>query len=562
MLQRSEMSAIGLMVLWTSFLTTLIIAPWAAYDPINLPKLLILSIGGFGCFAFLLTHIRELVRAPYRQVTILVAAFIVDLILVLFLSGNNFAKSFYGAHGRATGFIAYFVLAVLFLASVISASSRNFTRAAYFLVATGFSSIIYGIVQSIGADPVKWVNRQSPVIGFVGNPDFQSSLVGFSAVMVFALVLKARVHLILRGALIAYEAAALFVMKETEAQQGFIILIGGTFIVILIYLSQSKAANLTKPLLALSIGGLGFSIAGALNKGPLATLLHQDSVIFRGDYWRAGWKMTIEHPILGVGLDNYGDWYARSRSLAATLRRGADITSDSAHNVLLDLSSNGGFPLLVIYIMLLLFVVRSALRVLLRSESFDCYFAGVLAVWAAYQAQSIISINQLGLAVWGWVLSGLIIGWDIQSSGNAESKKLEPESRKVSTRNIDKSSRLTPTAILTFGVGLILGFVVAMPPLAASIAYKSARESGRVQTLIDSAYKKPLDVTRMGEVAIILSENQFERESISLITDAVKEFPDHYGIWAVMAELPGVPEEKVAEAKAQQKRLDPLNPDL
>lgn len=562
MLQRSEVSAVGLMVLWTSILTTLIIAPLAAYDPINLPKLLILSMGGFGCFAFLLTHARELARVPYRQVTLLVVAFIVDLILVLFVSGNNFAKSFYGAHGRATGFLAYFILAVLFLTSVISASSRNLIRATYFLVTTGFFSTIYGIIQSIGADPVKWVNRQSPVIGFVGNPNFQSSLVGFSAVMVFALVLKARIHLIVRGALIAYEVAALFVIMETEAQQGFLILIGGTFIVLLIYLPHSNAAKLTKPLLALSVGGLGFGIAGVLNKGPLAAVLYQDSVIFRGDYWRAGWNMTIGHPIFGIGLDNYGDWYPRSRTLAATLRRGADTTSDSAHNVLLDLSSNGGFPLLIIYIVLLLFVIRSARRVLLRSESFDCYFAGILAAWVAYQAQSIISINQLGLAVWGWVLSGLIIGWDIQSSGNAGSKRLELRSRKESFRNRVFSSNLTPTAILTFGVGLILGFVVAMPPLAASIEYKNARESGSVQKLIDSAYKKPLDGTRMGEVALILSENQFEIESISLISDAAREFPDHYGIWAVMAELQGVSEKMVAEAIAQQKRLDPLSPDL
>ena len=562
MLRQSEMQVLGFLILLTSSITSLAIAPWAAYDPINLPKLLVLSVGGFGCCALLLTNGRVLTRTPYRLLTFLTCAFVINLSLVLFLSGSSFTKSFYGANGRATGFLAYFVLSVLFLASVISGSAINLRRATFFLITTGFISTIYGIAQSTGLDPVKWINRQSPVIGFLGNPDFQSSMVGFSVVMVFALFLKAGTSLLVRGFFFTYELVALFVIKETETQQGFLIAAGGVFIILMFYISKSKFAILTKPLLATSVFALSFMVMGSLNVGPLASLLHQDSVIFRGDYWRAGWNMSITHPIFGVGLDNYGEWYTRSRTLAATLRRGADITSDSAHNVLLDLSSNGGFPLLLLYLTLIVFVTRSALRILRRSKSFDCYFAGVLATWAAYQAQSIISINQLGLAVWGWVLSGLIIGFDIQGSNEIDTQNLTQVSQKEKKRKDIESTRLALTSVVTVLVGFIVGLALAAPPLSASVEYKSARESGNVQTLIASAYKKPLDAVRMGEVAIILSDNKFENESVSIINDAAKLFPDHYGIWAVMAELPGIPPEQVKLAKLQQKRLDPLDPDL
>ena len=308
--------------------------------------------------------------------------------------------------------------------------------------------------------------------------------------------------------------------------------------------------------------GAGFVVMGSLNKGPLAALLHKESVIYRGDYWRAGWNMTINHPIFGVGLDSYGDWYRRARTLEATVRRGPDVTSNSAHNVLLDLSSNGGFPLLFIYLVLIALVIRSAIRVLRRSTSFDGLFAGVLAVWAGYQAQSVISLNQLGLAMWGWTLSGLISGWDIYSSNTVESENLVPEKKKgKSAKNINQQV-LAPTSVIAIFVGLVIGLVMAVPPLAASVNYKSARESGKVQILIDSAYKNPLEATRMGEVAVILNDNKLVKESVKVITDAAKEFPDYYGIWAVMAELPGVPAEQVAQAKAQMKRLDPLNPNL
>jgi tetratricopeptide (TPR) repeat protein len=36
--------------------------------------------------------------------------------------------------------------------------------------------------------------------------------------------------------------------------------------------------------------------------------------------------------------------------------------------------------------------------------------AGLLAAWIGYQSQSIVSIDNVGIAIWGWVLSGIVIG--------------------------------------------------------------------------------------------------------------------------------------------------------
>jgi O-antigen ligase len=95
------------------------------------------------------------------------------------------------------------------------------------------------------------------------------------------------------------------------------------------------------------------------------------------------------------------------------LRRGPDVTSNAAHNVFLDISAYGGFPLLLIYLALMVLVVISAVKVLKRSQGFNAGFVGLVAGWVAFQAQSIISINQIGLALWGWVWSGLIIGYEM-----------------------------------------------------------------------------------------------------------------------------------------------------
>ena len=557
-----ETATLGLILALTSAVATLAIDPFFSYDPMNLPKFFAISLGGFSCLVLLLAQGRLLLEKRYRMATIVAAVFAFDLLLVLLFSGNSFTQEFYGSQGRSTGFVTYLALTAMFLAGVLSGTPKNLSRIIYSLMLSGLFSIVYGLLQAMGADPINWVNSYSPVIGFLGNPDFQSSFVAFSAVMAFALSIDKDRALLNRVALLVYQVLALYVIKESQAQQGFLVYFGGVSIVVLIYISKSKISFITKPSIALSLVGAAFVTMGSINKGPLANLFYKESVAFRGDFWRAGWNMTINHPIFGVGLDSYGDWYRRSRTLAEIVQRGPEHASDAAHNVLLDLSSNGGFPLLFIYLVLIALVVRSAIRVLHRSTSFDAVFAGIFAVWAGYQAQSVISINQLGIAVWGWVFSGLIIGWDIYSSNSVESEGEIQEKKKGKNAKSMRQKSIAPKSIVAALVGLLLGLVMAVPPLASSIAYKNGRESGKVQTLIDSAYKKPRDVTRMVDVAVILANQKLEKESVAVITDAAKEFPDYYGTWAVMVQMPGVPAEQVAQAKAQMKRLDPFNPNL
>ena len=556
-----EQHTIAKILGWVALATTILVVPWASYDPINVPKLAVIVIGGFMALAIVASQKDLLLDRKFKTPLFIGALFIVDLVLVLVFAGNNFNQEFFGTYGRATGFIAYLALAGLLILGIISASSYSFKRVSWFLVYAGALSIAYGVSQVLGADPVKWVLQYSPVIGFVGNPDFQSSFVGLSAVMAFAILLK-ETRIEFKVALTIFLITAMYVIYETKAQQGFLVLLGGVAVILLLVINKSKARKLTLPLVGAGVIGGFLVVIGSLNLGPLASILHKESVIYRGDYWRAGWTMTIQHPIFGVGLDSYGDWYRRSRTLEATLRRGPEIVSNAAHNVLLDFSSNGGFPLLIIYLALMFLVIRAAFKTIRRSTSFDPYFSGLFAVWISYQAQSVISLNQLGLAVWGWIISGLIIGWEISSRSILEDLKIEQHSKKRRTASNLEGSKLLPATSLSLFVGLLVGCLVGLPPLSASSKFKSALESGNAKVIVNSANNFPRDSTRTIQIAYVLHQNKLDDQAMAVIKGAARDYPDSFDVWKVLVSLSNVTPAQVSEAKAQMKRLDPHNPNL
>ncbi len=476
-------------------------------------------------------------------------------LVTLVISGGEKFQQLFGTSGRNTGLITYLAFSILFVAAVAASSTLFLIRFLITALLVGVASLGYGVIQAVGADPFDWVNPYSPVFGFLGNPNFQSSLLGILGAVVFTQLLSGSVKIQNKVAYVLYLVVTLYVIKETDSQQGFLVLLIGSAVSLGVFVNL-KSRALGYSYLALASVGFVAVLIGTLNKGPLASLLYKDSITYRGDYWRAGWKMTVDNPIFGVGLDSYGDWYRRSRTIEATLRRGPDVTSNAAHNVFLDISSYGGFPLVLIYIALMVLVLVSAVKVIKRSQSFNAGFVGLVAGWVAFQAQSIISINQIGLALWGWVLSGLIIGYEINTR-NGENV-VEKKSAKSSSKPAQTSAGTT----LAMFVGFIVGVLIGMPPYLASAKYKGALETSNPTVIEQAAYIWPVDPSRMIQVATTLNDNKLEDQGLKVALDAVKRFPDNYSVWSTLNSMNKASEAQKAQALAQMKRLDPLNPNL
>lgn len=517
--------------------------------------MLAVSVASFIGLGVLLANQRVPELKRYSLPLILISCFVLWLVVVFAVSGGERLQQLFGTNGRNTGLITYIAFSILLVVSLVASSAAFLKRFQFAVLVVGISSLVYGLIQIVGADPFDWVNAYSPVFGFLGNPNFQSSLLGMLGAVVFTQLLSNSVKIQIKGAYVAYLLVTLYVIKETASQQGFLVLLAGSAVSLGVYLYH-KSRVLGYSYLGLAAVGFVAILVGSLNKGPLASLLYKDSVTYRGDYWRAGWKMTVENPIFGVGLDSYGDWYRRSRTIEATLRRGPEITSNAAHNVFLDISAYGGFPLVLAYIVLMVLVVVSAIKVIKRSQGFNAGFVGLVAAWVAFQAQSIISINQIGLALWGWVLSGLIIGYEI----NTRTGDVVVERQKVKTAA--KPAQKTAATSLSMFVGLIVGVLVGIPPYLASAEFKSALETGNATVVQEAAYIWPVEPARMIRVAIALNENKLEDQALQVAVDATERFPDTYDVWVALDSMNKATEEQRAQALSQLKRLDPLNPTL
>jgi O-antigen ligase len=548
-------SSLGRVIGWGLILATLLVTPVWSLDPINPIKMLVVVSVGFMCAGLLLSNSKSISWDKYKIVLGLMAGFILWQVLVIFFSGANLNQQLFGSEGRNTGFITYIGFSLIFIGSVVVATPTLLQRLAPIALIVGSASLVYGIIQALGADPIDWVNPYSPVFGFLGNPNFQSSLLGVLGAIVFAQLFVKGLKLQLKVLIVAYLLVTLYVIKETVSQQGFLVLAIGMSVVVGLYVAKLNR-NLGIAYGILLIVGFFAVLFGSLNKGPLGSLLFKESVTYRGWYWEAAWKMTLEHPLFGVGMDGYGDWYRRSRSIDAVLSRGPEITSDAAHNVYLDISSFGGFPLLIIYVALMALVVISAVKVIQRT-GFNPVFAGLFGGWVAFQAQSIISINQIGLAIWGWVFSGLIIGYEINTRNIVIVEQVKKKGRSV-----EVPVEASAGTVVAISVSFALGLLVGSPPYLASAKFKSALESANPQIVQDAAYTWPANPTRFAQVAYALNENKRDAEALQVALDGTEEFPNVFYLWQNLYRMNGASAEQKAQALSQMKRLDPNNPDL
>jgi O-antigen ligase len=542
-------------VIFTCIAVSVFVSPWNSIDPVNLPKLVALGVFSTIAMGLFLGDVRFIKAKSSRIFFVVLGLFLAQLLLALILSPDDFSFHLYGAPGRNTGFLAYLFLAFLLLASASSGSANVLKKFGLSLVSVGGLLGLYGLGQSQGIEFFDYLNAYgSDVFGTFGNQNFQSAFMGMVAAVSLTLGIFVQMKLTQR---IGYLAVCVIAILNVylSSEQGYLNFLAGFLAAVLVYFFSKKKMILAWT--GLAFGGLGgvLVLAGILNSGPFADLLYKSSLQARGFYWQAAISMMAERPFFGVGLDGFGNWYRRSRSQTA-VDSNAGLVSDTAHNIPLDIGSGGGIPLLILYLFILGLAFNAIIKVIKRTQDFDPVFASIVAGWVAYQSQSLISINQLGLGVWGWSLTGLLIGYELNTRDKLFDVQIKP-----SGKASKKKEQISASVLLIAVAAAAIGSAVSLPPYLAANKYYKALQSGDGNLLYESAYLKPYDRTRFLYTAQIMVENKLEDRAIQLLSDASKLYPDSLEVWYRWAGIPSATPAQIAKAKGELKRLDPLNPE-
>ncbi len=532
-----------------AFFITVAVIVNISYDPVNLTKLVLLSIFGFSSF-FVTQKMNHESSIQSNRVYYFVLVIPLWMFLSALISESPFELSFWGEYGRNTGLLAYLALSLYFLA-IVNYQSKLLLRAmllAFFF--SGLVNTLYGNFAFFsGVDPIPWNNPFAPaILGTFGNPNFIGAFMGMFAGIIFAYLLFCKPKgMLLFGGLVL-EVFAIIGIYAARATQGFLVFGLTTAFVLFFWLRQTFTKAVFANLYLIGLSGIGSIVAlGIFNIGPLASLLYKDSIAYRVQYWTAGINMANSSPIFGTGSDSYGTWYRTFRDPSALVSPGVDVTTNAAHNVFIDFLVNGGYPLLVLYIGFTAFVLVKAIKGLLSSKKVDFLLLSFTSIWIGYLAQSLLSINQLGLAIWGWIAPACIL----------LSLKQEPSSTTVSVAKKRQKGR-SSQSVVSFGIiGMIIGGLLSTPMLIAEKNWRDALEIGSLPRIEQALDAFPRSSNRYILGIKVLTNNNLDNEALKYVKELNEFDSNNFVGWDYLMNVRLASPQDKERALRELKRLDP-----
>ncbi len=562
--QLAERTIARVLGVGSSFVAVFIVTG-AVTDPVNVTKLFALGGVAFAAMAVLLAFGLPELWANSKALVVFVGLFLVAGINAIVNSQAPISQNLYGAYGRNTAFVAYLLLVFVIFGASILRRVESFKYLIWGLFVAGFVNVIYcGWVIAFG-DFVPWSNPYGNILGTFGNPNFIGAFLGLFAASIVAYSLKQGTSLVFRIFVAVVFIVAVYEVVDSNAIQGRVLVAAGLGVVGF-YLVRSKFESIVAQVAYVSFIGIAgvFALLGALQIGPLTKYIYKTSVSLRGEYWQAGWNMGSTHPFTGVGFDTYGDWYRRARDDQALILPGPNTTTNAAHNVPFDVFAFGGWPLFISYLGILTFTVIAIYKVTRRNRQYDAVFVTLTTAWSCYQLQSIISINQIGLAVWGWLFGGALIGYEI-ATREKDQEKQQALMKENKARVAKKNGETIFSSTLIAGVGAVIGLLISVPPYSADAKWRTAltaQDLQKVEDALDPGYLNPPNSNKYATAVQLLESSKLYEIALKYARIGVEFNPDSFDAWRSLYYISQSSTEEKTLALENMKRLDPKNPNV
>jgi hypothetical protein len=537
-------------------------------DPVNVTKLFALGGVAAGAFAVVLAFGFGQLWQNSKVLLIASAVFLLAGLNAILNSSAPLVQNIYGAYGRNTAFVTYVLLVFTLLSAAVLRSKKSFSLLIWGLLGAGIVNVIYCLWVIIFGDFIPWNNPYGNILGTFGNPNFIGAFLGLFAASLVAFSLTTGVNILYRLLALVVFLVSVYEIIDSNAIQGRVVVAAGLGIVGF-YLVRSKILSVFAQIAYVAAAGVAgtFALLGALQIGPLTPYIYKTSVSLRGQYWLAGWNMGSDHPLTGVGFDTYGDWFRRARDEQALILPGPNTTTNAAHNVPFDVFAFGGWPLFIPYLLILLLAVLAIVKVTLRTRAYDGVFVTLTTAWVCYQLQSVISINQIGLAIWGWLFGGVLIAYEIATRPKPveDSEKSQPDKGSKSRMVKKKQSETIFSSTLVAVVGAVIGLLIAVPPYSGDAKWRSAIASQNVEQVeaaLVPSYLNPMNSFKYTSAVQLLEGSKLNDLALKYAKIAVEFNPDHYDSWRVLYFITSSTPEDKALALENMKRLDPNNPNV
>jgi hypothetical protein len=533
-------------------------------DPVNVTKLFALGGVAIAAVAVLIAFGLQELWLNSKALVVLLVLFLLAGLNTIVNSNAPLTQNLYGAYGRNTAFITYLLLISVILSTVVLRRETSFNYLIWGLFGAGFVNVIYcGWAIAFG-DFLPWSNPYGNILGTFGNPNFIGAFLGMFAASIVAYSLKTGTSVLIRIGTVALFLITFYEIVDSSAIQGLVVVAAGLGIVGF-YFIRSKVKMFIAQVIYVLLAGIAgtFALLGALQIGPLTKYIYKTSVSLRGEYWQAGWNMGSEHPLTGVGFDTYGDWYRRARDDQALILPGPNTVTNAAHNVPFDVLAFGGWPLFITYLGIMALSVIAILKVTRRSREYNAVFVTLTTAWICYQLQSIISINQIGLAVWGWLFGGALIAYEISTRPKVD----EPQNVQGKGKNATKKkqSETIVTSTLIAGVGAVVGLLIAVPPYSADAKWRAATESRDIQKVEEAlvpGYLNPPNTNKYATAVQLLESSKLYDIALKYAQIGVEFNPESFDAWRILYYISKSSPEQKALALENMKRLDPKNPNV
>lgn len=556
-------------------LTSIVVFP-NSMDPINIWKLLILTLGS-GLVAWKYGKIESITNKAFSKILVFcIILFLIWILLSSLLNSQSTYSLLFGMWGRNNGLIYY--LSIFILVTTILTFKKKIELDSPLNSLLGLSLIfsIYAWVQYYRMDPVRIFfpsyDLGSTIALTFGNSNFASIMLAITFTVTFGIFFLSNYSRKFKAIFILPLLLHLRLIPLIDTQGKIMYALGGG-IVFTFWLKQkctSPKLNFLWQnwiLISMSTGILG--ILGLFGQGPFSGVLEDNVRNLKDRYfhWVSAFKMMSDHILFGVGIDQFGDWHRLYRVKESVELRGTPMSgTDNAHNTYLQIGATLGLPALIIYSAFILLITWCSFVVLRRNPNNQTLRSIYFAIWIIYVFQSAISVDHIGISIWGWI-SGAILVRDFLSLDH-ENIAQPSSNKKINLKFMRKNlSLVTYFASLVMAISFILTLGTVSNELTLfSKLQKAANSQNRLEfevnteEVLKESIKSRQPKVRIS-TALQLGQIGAADKALLLAQVTSNEFPRYLDAWHLVASIYESRGEfsKAMPARAKTVELDPLN---